>query len=331
LMGCFSAAALPDLVSTQALPDLFEKSSVAFSGRATGLHKLPQREGAATVDWSVEFVPLRFYKGPPGASVTVVIRDFNPAWGYPVNPGETVLMFATPVPSIGPGLFNTDQQSWVKFGVPAQGKTETTPTGIDAIEADTVALALSSEDPSLAKSSMEVLTRFPALGSNSVNRLSNHTPLGDTSSEEIRLELLARIDPHRYLSDLAASVSPRDSIDIGGEQLMFHIISDRSGSDDLEVLKSLAGAQSHAVRMAALLGLRRIHDSRTIEFLLGKLQTAGDTEESYEALMGLAETTGRMDLATDMGTFESQPAPRRAAWEAWGKSRGSSTQSPPSR
>ncbi len=236
-------------------------------------------------------------------------------------------MFAAPAPSIGPGLFNTDQLSWVEFCAVPPRKMKTTPVGVDAIEADTLTLALSAENPALAKSSMELLTRFPDLGSNSIDSLTNHAPLGDTASEQIRLELLARMNPHRYLSDLAASVSPHEAIDIGGEPLLFQIIANLSGPDDLEVLESLAGAESHALRMAALLGLRRIHDARTIDFLLGKLQTAGNTEESYEALMALAEATGRMDLASDMEKFERQPAPHRATWKAWDKSGRPSTQS----
>jgi hypothetical protein len=79
LITFLSISSLADIMPETPIPDLYGRADTVFVGRVTDVRGSTASPAASATEWSVDFVPLRIYKGSASPAKTSVVFRYNPA------------------------------------------------------------------------------------------------------------------------------------------------------------------------------------------------------------------------------------------------------------
>jgi hypothetical protein len=122
----------------------------------------------------------------------------------------------------------------------------------------------------------------------------------------------------RYLDTLKVDVQPPAVFSVGGE------LGQIGDARALAALEGLASSRFVSVRYGAMDGIRRIRSTKSVPFLMAKLDDPDSTVQ-YVALITAAEILGKYDddFAPSMYLFDKQPAYYKGLWKEWWAEEGS--------
>jgi HEAT repeat protein len=100
------------------------------------------------------------------------------------------------------------------------------------------------------------------------------------------------------------------------------IIAGESTADDFDALKEISRCGVSYLRVAAMLGIRRLRDPKSVQFLIEQLSSS-DPAVEYEAIITLAEMTSKGgQYGPARSVFDQDPMRYRMLWLDWWQAEG---------
>jgi hypothetical protein len=272
------------------------------------------------VDVSVEWC----YKGENRPrQVRVWFLQRNQMWGPPAAGVNYVLMFLVRrqdafVPAT---LLDSFAVFWAIPPPEASGEN-----GLPQLQSDILQF-VDGSDSQRSRDALALLLGFRKLSPKVSDRLQQ---ISANANGGVRIGLLAaqvlattgqkRRDAWTELAGALQGQSPQ--LIPGIESISAAVVNETS-IDDLGGLEEMAATfPIPSLRVSAMLGIRKLAAKKSMPFLVEQLNAA-DTDVQYQALITLAEMTGKGgDYGPGMDLFERDPAKYKRLWADWWKNEG---------
>jgi hypothetical protein len=311
--------------------DKFSNSDLVCRGTTAEVRRLSGEGRTSTdgipgpTDYKLVISPDWCYKGTAtSGQIEVGIRVDDPGWGPPGTVGVYVLAFLRkgagahflPVQRIG---------SFYSFWE-IKDRPTNSQNGLLQVERDVVKIAKQTEDLESSKAALRFLLSFRHLDAELQGDLVELSRGSDNDTRllalEARAKLRARADLGPLMHQLAGELRGRASVDSMGLENLSEVIELESSLEDLDALEEISNCPVEHLRQTAMLAIRRLKAPSSVPFLIDQLGSA-DTTVQYEALITLAEMTGKGgDFGPAMDKFEKEPAKYRALWLQWWRDEG---------
>jgi hypothetical protein len=240
----------------------------------------------------------------------------DPMGGPPVRPKESYLFFLNQKPNRELELANTPG-AILWLSIPKEHLSQV--DGPQGLQADLRASLAAASSDANAKQWLNILSQFRNFDGSSaalLERLRN-SPSPEISAMSLTVLAKSSPQPEAYVSALLALLVSKPEIGSNRPERFIDIISSLSQPNDLNNLEKLSNSSDPALRLSAVMAIRRLQLKESEDFLISLLDSP-DRNIQYQAVIALAEITHIYgDYAPAMGVFFSNPTKTVQLWKNW--------------
>lgn len=324
LVLCATSAATAQGGQSQFFPDLtsmFRNSSVVLVGTA-GATERSEAHATTSTSYSATIHVFKFYKGSATNEIRVLFSrpgDERACFRSPCvtfEAGYSYLLFVRPLdPQHTLFSLEDDRIGKIRVSPPAREETSAA-SGEEGLIRDSL-LGLEATDPLLEQQSARVLAGMHDKAAIPALRRYINRPVPAVSGA-VLAALIHLGDQTQWRTAIRFAATPTtDPMSLYYGRLIRDEISNCDDPAAVPELIELTNSADITWRRVAVNALRRLRDGRSV-FSLIRLLDDSDLEVAYQAVMSLAELTGRTGpWAPSLPIFMANPHTFIANWKHW--------------
>jgi hypothetical protein len=263
------------------------------------------------------------YKGlAPGDTITIRENRVDPLRGTSMSDGHEYLLFLRKEEGKSHlGLVETPGAIVPLEGLAYTGESR---SGMEGFQLDTLDAA---REPGHLAAALSIVLQCDHVGTSALERVQE-ARVGNTEENLLKLAILSRSAPSRYLTELADALAAWiEANPVSGQApptlvppgmlIIGETLASLTSTAEIPTLERIAQSNQPFLCASAMQGIRRLKDPGSVPFLVSQLDSA-DRSVRYLAVITLAEISGKSgEFGPGKLMFDKDEKSHIELWKNW--------------